>query len=271
MAKALYVDENYLKTMGISLLAGRDFRNLKAENNKVIINQTFARFLGWDNPTGKNISRNGITYEVIGVVKDFNTSTFHNKIEPIFISTVNEWKRFDNIVIRYQSASLSGLLKSCESIIKEIDPQSPFEYEFLEDLLLNAYSTEQKLNILFLVLSAVAVFISSLGLFGLATFSTESRLKEISIRKIYGAMISDIFLKFNAELLKWILIALFIASPLALYAMTRWLNNFAYKTSVSLWLLIISGLFTLTVGLLTVSWAAIKAAKSNPAEVLRKT
>ncbi len=270
MANAVYVDEDYLKTMGISLQEGRDFRNLKADSNKVIINQTFAKFLGWDKPTGKSISRNGIRYEVIGEVKDFNTSTLHNKIEPIFISTVNEWGRFDNIIIKFQPSNISGVLKNSESILKEIDPREPFVYEFLEDSLSFAYLKEQKLNILFLVLSVIAIFISSLGLFGMATFTTHSRMKEISIRKINGAMISDIFWKFSFDLLKWILLSFIIALPVGYYAMNKWLNNFAYKTSISLWLLIGSGLFTLIIGLLTVSWASVKAARSNPADTLRK-
>ena len=126
------------------------------------------------------------------------------------------------------------------------------------------------MNILFLILSIIAIFISSLGLFGLATFATQSRMKEISIRKINGASISDIFRKFNFELLKWVLISFVIAFPVGYYAMSRWLNNFAYKTTISIWLLISSGLFTLAIGLFTVSWAANKAARTNPAETLRK-
>ena len=241
MANAVYVDENYLKTMGISLIDGRDFRNMRADSNKVIINQTFAKSLGWDNPSGKTISRNGIKYEVIGVVKDFNTSSLHEKIQPIFISTVNEWGKFENIIIKFQPLNISVVLKSAESIIKEIDPTSPFEYEFLEDSINSTYSADKKLNILFLVLSVIAIFISSLGLFGLATFATQSRMKEISIRKINGATISDIFRKFNFELLKWILISFIIATPIGYYAMNKWLNNFAYKTTISIWLLNISG------------------------------
>lgn len=269
MADAVYVDEDYFKTMGISIVDGRDFRNPKSDAYKVIINQTFAKFLGWDKPVGKFITRNN-KYEVIGVVKDFYTSSFRNKIEPIFISTVNEWDRFDNVIIRYLHANISEVLKRSESIIKEIDPQAPFEYEFLTDSIYSRYATDHKLNILFLILSVIAIFISSLGLFGLATFATQSRTKEISIRKINGAMISDIFRKFNFDLLKWILISFFIAVPVGYYAMTRWLNHFAYKTSISIWLLISSCLFTLAIGLLTVSWAANKAARTNPAETLRK-
>ena len=269
MANAVYVDEYYLKTLNISLIDGRDFRNPDADSNKVIINQTFAKLLGWNEPVGKFISR-GTKYEVIGVVKDFNTSSLHNKIQPIFISTVNEFKNFDNILVKFQPQNISDILKQTEKISREIDPLSPFIYEFLEDSLKSTYITDQKLNILFLVLSVIAIFISSLGLFGLSAFSTQSRMKEIGIRKINGATISDIFGKFNFELLKWILISFVIAMPIGYYAMNMWLNNFAYKTSISIWLLLSSGLFTLAIGLLTVSWAANKAARINPSETVRK-
>ena len=269
MANAVYVDEYYLKTMNISLIEGRDFRNPDADSNKVIINQTFAKLLGWNEPVGKYISR-GTKYEVIGVVKDFNTSSLHNKIQPIFISTVNEFVNFDNILVKFQPLNISDILKQAEKITREIDPSNPFIYEFLEESLKSTYGTDQKLNILFLVLSVIAIFISSLGLFGLSTFSTQSRMKEISIRKINGATISEIFGKFNFELLKWVLISFVIAIPIGYYAMNKWLNNFAYKTSISIWLLLSSCLFTLAIGLLTVSWAANKAARTNPAESLRK-
>jgi putative ABC transport system permease protein len=269
MADAVYVDEDYFKTLGISVLDGRDFRNPKADANKVIINQTFAKFLGWDKPIGKTITRGNINYEVIGVVKDFNTSSFRNKIEPIFISTVNEWGRFDNIDIRYLPANITAVLKSSESIIKEIDPQAPFEYTFLTDSIYAKYSTEQNKNILFVVLSVIAIFISSLGLFGLATFATQSRMREISIRKINGATISEIFRKFNFELLKWILISFFIAAPIGYYTMHNWLsNNFAYRTEIGLWVFVASGLFALAIGLITVTWAANKASRINPVETL---
>jgi putative ABC transport system permease protein len=269
MANALYIDENYLKTMEISLLDGRDFRNSNADTNKVIINQTFAKLLGWDKPIGKFISRN-TKYEVIGVVRDFNTSTLHNKIQPIFITTDNEWKNFDNIIIKYNPLNIAEVLKSTESIIKEIDPSRPFAYEFLKDSLKSTYSEDKKQNVLYLVLSVIAIFISSLGLFGLATFATQSRIKEISIRKINGATISEVFRKFNLDLLKWIIISFIIATPIGFYSMTKWLNNFAYRTTISLGLIIFSGLFALAIGLLTVSWAANKSARTNPAETLRK-
>ena len=269
MADAVYIDENYLKTMGISITDGRDFTNSKADRNKVIINQTFAKLLGWNNPVGKSISR-VVKYEVMAVVKDFNTSSVHNKIEPLFMSTVNEWKWFDNINIKYNDANISDILKRCETILKEIDPQYPFEYQFLENSILTAYSREQKMNTLFLALAIISIFISSLGLFGLATFATHSRMKEISIRKINGATITGILIKFNFDLLKWIVLSFVIAAPIGYYFMGKWLNNFAYKTTIGPGLLIVSGLFTLLIGLLTVCWAAYKSAKSNPAETLRK-
>ena len=269
LAHAVYVDENYLRTMGISLIEGRDFRNIRSDSNKVIINQTFAKMLGWDKPIGKYILRNA-KYEVIGMVKDFNTSSLYDKTEPIFISTANEWGKFDQVVIKYLPSKLKDVLKNCESILKEINPDGPFEYTFLEDSMSASYGKDLKLNVLILVLSVIAIFISSLGLFGLATFTTQSRTKEISIRKINGAASMDIFQKFNFELLKWIIISFVIAGPVSYYAMTKWLNGFAYKTNISIWLFILSCLFTLAIGLLTVSWAANKAVRTNPAETLHK-
>ena len=270
LARALYVDENYLKTMEIGLASGRNFKNLKIDRNKTIINQTFVNLLGWNDPIGKTISRNGTTYEVIGVVKDFNTSSLYNKTEPIFISTVNEVDEFEKIVIRYQSSNLKDVLKSVESVTREINPDFPFEYMFLEDAMRDSYSKDHKMNLLFLALSIIAIFISSLGLFGLATFSTQSRMKEISIRKINGATITDVFTKFNFELLKWILISFVIAAPIGYFAMNKfWLSNFAYKMTISVWLLLLSGLFALSIGLITVSWAATKAALANPTQTLR--
>jgi putative ABC transport system permease protein len=119
-------------------------------------------------------------------------------------------------------------------------------------------------------LSIIAILISSLGLFGLATFATQSRIKEISIRKINGASASDIFRKFTFDLLKWIIISIIIAGPVSYYAMNKWLNSFAYKTNISIWLFIAAVLFALAIGLTTVSWAANKAVRNNPAETLRK-
>jgi putative ABC transport system permease protein len=270
MADAAYIDENFFSTMGISVIEGRNFRKPGTEGKKAIINQTFKKFLGWENPSGKKISRNGTDYEVIGVVKDFNTSTFHSKIEPLFISNISEMPSFDYINIKYLPANLPVILQSTESILKEIDPQSPYEYTFLEDAIAKAYSSEQKLYILFLVFAVIAIFISSLGLFGLATFSTQSRIKEISIRKINGATISDVFRKFNIELLKWILISFLIASPIGYFVMNKlWLSGFAYKMTITIWHLIFSGLFALAIGLITVSWASTKAAWINPALTLR--
>ncbi|HUX94450.1 MAG TPA: ABC transporter permease [Bacteroidales bacterium] len=270
MANALYVDENWLKTMEITLIEGRDFRNRRVDPNKAIINQTFAEINGWDKPVGKTITRNDIKYEVIGLVRDFNTDSFYENIQPLFISTVNEWGPYQNIIIKIQPDRASEVLKFTELMLKEIDPKNVFEYEFLEDSLRYSYASDHKLNILFLVLAVIAIFISSLGLFGLATYNTQSRVKEISIRKVNGAMISDILWKFNFELLKWILVSFVIAGIIGYFVMNRWLNNFAYKTTISVWTFIFSGLLAIIIGLLTVSLAANKASRANPAEILRK-
>jgi putative ABC transport system permease protein len=204
------------------------------------------------------------------MVKDFNTSSLYNKTEPLFISTVNEVGDFEKVVIKYVPSKIKEVLKECESILRDINPEFPFEYEFLQDMMAASYSKDKKADLLFLVISVIAIFISSLGLFGLATFATQSRIKEISIRKINGATISDIFSRFNFELLKWIIISFIIAAPVSYYFMNKWLHSFAYKTTIGLGLLIFSGLITIAIGLLTVSWAANRAARTNPSETLRK-
>jgi putative ABC transport system permease protein len=269
LARAVYVDENYFSTMGISLIDGRNFRNIRSDSNKVVINKTFARMLGWDLPIGKTISRNGRKYEVIGEVKDFNTSSLYNKTEPIFISTVNEVGSFENLVIRYNPSMLNDVIRNCESVIRDINHDYPFEYTFLEDSMAESYGKDKKMNLLFLILSFIAIFISSLGLFGLATFSTQSRMKEISIRKINGAAVSEVYIRFNLELLQWILLSFIIAAPVGYYAMTKWLNNFAYRISISAGLIFLSCFIALCIGIVTVSRAANKAARKNPTETLR--
>ncbi len=269
ISNAVYVDENYLKTMGISLVSGRDLTNSKADSNKVLINETFALLAGWSNPVGKTISRNGIRYEVIGEVKDFSTSTLHKKTEPIFITNVNEWGQFTDILVKYQAGKAQDVLQESEKIARDIDPQSTFEYKFLEDVIDNAYAPERRLNSLFLIFSVIAILISSLGLFGLATFTTRSRMKEISIRKINGATIPDILIKFNSELLRWIIIAYVVACPLGYFVMNRWLANFAFRTTTGTGVFLISGILAAAVGILTVTSASLKAAATNPAETLR--
>jgi putative ABC transport system permease protein len=270
MSNAVYVDENYLKTMGIPLSEGRDFRSSRADRTKVIINQTFEKMMGWENSLGKTVERNDIKYEIIGVVKDFHTSSFHKKTEPLFISLINEHGSYEDIVIRYQPSALTEILGKSRAMMKEISPQYPFEYSMLEDSLWNSYAREQKMNILFLILSVISIFISSLGLFGLTTFTTQSRSKEICIRKTSGAQITDIIKEFNFGLLKLILVSFIIAFPAGLYAMQKWLDGFAYRTTINISVFAVAGLFILAIGILTVSWAAYNPAKSNPAEILRK-
>jgi putative ABC transport system permease protein len=270
MLNAVYVDENWLKTLGITIIEGRDFRNIRIDPHKAIVNQTLVKLAGWKDPVGKSVVRNGVKYEVIGVVKDFNTNSFYENIEPLFISTVNEWGSFENIIIKFLPESIAEVLKTTQTLLYEIDPKNPFEYEFLDDTLRYSYSSDHKLNILLLLLAGIAILISSLGLFGLATFISQSRVKEISIRKVNGAMITDILQKFNSDLLKWILISFIIAGSIGYYSMHKWLNNFAFKTTISIWIFIASALFASLIGLLTVTVAVNKASRANPAETLRK-
>ncbi len=269
MANAVYVDKDYVTTMDINLKTGRNFMDNTNDLHNVIINETFVLTAAWDEPLGKTIERNGIEYKVIGVVKDFFTGSLHNKIQPLFMSLDNEWGAYRMIIYKLDAPLTADMKFRIEKIFKEEDPGQPVNMIILSESLRSQYDTERNLNIVFFILSMLAILISGLGLFGLATFSSQSRKKEIGIRKANGAIVLDIISNFAAELFLWILIAIVIATPVTIIIMKGWLTNFEYKVGISLWIIIISALITLLIGLLSIGFATYREAVRNPAETLR--
>lgn len=269
LSNAVYVDKDYLSTLGLRLEAGRDFIDDETDMYNVLINQTFANTAGWQEPLGKRIIRNSNEYTVIGMVHDFHTGSVHNKIQPVFITLHNEWGRIGTIIIKLDSPPNESILEQVENVFKGEDPSSPHNLVILNESLRSRYESERNLNTIFFVLSVLAILISGLGLFGLATYSSQSRRKEISIRKVNGAMISDILRRFSRELLIWIALAIVIAAPLAIFIMNSWLTNFEYKTGISPWIIITASLITILIGLIAVVLATYREASRNPAETLR--
>jgi putative ABC transport system permease protein len=178
-----------------------------------------------------------------------------------------DWNSHINIKINNQNTAQS--IKYIEGLWNELSPKTPFEYEFLDKTYGQLYESEENLQKIFTTFSVIAIIIACLGLFGLALNSTQQRLKEISIRKINGAKISEVLIMLNKDFIKWIVIAFVIACPIAWYVMHEWLNNFAYKTDLSLWIFAIAGILALGIALLTVSYLSWKAASRNPVEGLR--
>jgi putative ABC transport system permease protein len=160
-------------------------------------------------------------------------------------------------------------MKTIEQKVKEIVPDDPFEYRFLDEVIDNQYKTEQRTDKLATLVAVLSIFISCLGLFGLASFSSQQRTKEIGIRKVLGASIAGVLVMLTKDFTKWVLVANILAWPIAWYAVNKWLQNFAYRVEVSWWVFVLAGGLTLVIALLTVSWQAIRAATANPVEALR--
>ena len=266
-------DQNFFDTFGISFAQGKAFSQNDAErswNNvrKVIINESAAKELGFDlnnRIIGEKISW-GEPFEIIGVVKDYHHLSLREKIKPtIYLGSVS----FSYFTIKTQARDLPSKIATIKEIYTNLFPGNPFEYFFADERFGQQYFADQKLGNVFIAAASMAIFIACLGLFGLAAFSARQRIKEIGVRKVLGASFKDIALLLSKDYVILVLISLLIATPVSWYAMTTWLQDFAYQTSISWWLFVGAGLIALFIALATVSFQAIKAAISNPVNSLR--
>jgi putative ABC transport system permease protein len=258
----------------LKMVQGRFFsREFGTDSTAVILNRTAADLLAWDDPIGKTITPgSGIPFYVIGVVQDYHYESLHQTVRPAAMALLNgawDWWPEQYISLRVRTQNLSGTLGYLKSTWDRFIPGKPLEYTFLDNDYAALYDNEQRTRRLFSVFSGLAIFIACLGLFGLASFAAEQRTKEIGIRKVLGASVARIFVLQTQEFAKWVILANIIAWPVAYYFMTSWLQNFAYRIDLSVWIFIISGLAALLIALLVVSYQAIKAAIANPVDSLR--
>ncbi len=265
-----YVDYNFTDLYGMELIKGRKFSKefTTDKDQALIINETTVKELGLEEPIGKRLFLENREYSVIGVIKDFHFKPLHQKIEPLAIRLNKAWS-INYFSIKINPENISETLIFLEEKFKEFSPGYPFDYSFLDERINMIYKSEQKLGQIFSYFTFVAIFLTCLGLFGLGSFKAEQRTKEIGIRKVVGASVSNIFSLLSKEFVKWIITASIIAWPIAHYAMIKWLQNFAYRTHLSIWIFILSGLAALAITLLTVSYQTIKAARANPVDSLR--
>ncbi|MFC1726150.1 ABC transporter permease [candidate division KSB1 bacterium] len=266
------VDEDYLNTLGLEIVEGRGFSKeiFSDSRNAMVINETAAKMIGWENPIGKKItdlnSEGNISYQVIGVVKDFHSRSLHYTIEPlVFIST----SEYHDISMRIRPGNVSHTMSLIEKKWKEFFPYNPFVYSFLDDTFDNLYRTENRLMKVISVFTLLSIFIGALGLFGLVSFMTEQRTKEIGIRKTLGATSGSLSFLLIKDLSKWILLANLISLPLGYFILNQWLRNFAYKAGIGWQVFVFSGLTALFLSLITVGKNVLKAANSNPVDSLR--
>lgn len=269
-----YVDENYIPTLNIQLAKGRNFSaQMPTDSSSVIINEAAAKLLGFSNPLNKKLyyltslkKKTSKAYEVIGVIKDFNFNSLRQVVTPmvLFLGTDK-----GSVAIRFKSADISSLIAAVENKWKTIIPAQPFDYSFMDEDFSNIYQKEQRVGKIAISFSILAILIACLGLFGLVTYAAEQRTKEIGIRKVLGASVSNIVNMLSKDFLKLVLIAMLIAFPLAWWSMNKWLQDFAYRINIDWKVFLLAGICAIAIALVTVSVQAIKAAIANPVKNLR--
>ena len=265
------IDEDFVKTYGLKLLAGRNFdQPYQKKIDQLIINESAVKYLGFkdaEDAIGKELTSGGNgNAHVIGVVRDFNQRSLKELPQPIVFSN-RPWNQYYSIKVN--QANLGHLIQFLEKTWNRQFPGNPIRYFFLNDYFNNQYQADRKFGQFFQIFSLLAIFIACLGLMGQSSYTISRRTKEIGVRKVNGAEINEILVLLNKDFVKWVLVAFVIAIPLSYYTMNLWLQSFAYKTELSWWIFALAGLLALGIALLTVSWQSWKAATRNPVEALR--
>ncbi len=268
--KPTSVGFDFVKLMNLKIAEGRDFSRTNATDSTdaFMVNEEAVKQMGLKNPIGKWVSAWNKKGHIIAVLKDYHTHSLREPIKPL-IMDVKEYEYFGVILIRTEAGRTKEALASLGQVYKAINPNYPLDYQFLDQEYENLYRSEQVMAGLSNVFAVLAILISCLGLLGLVMFSTEQRTKEIGIRKVLGASVSQIVTLFSKDFVRLVLIAILIASPIAWYAMNQWLQGFSYKIDLAWWIFAASGFGALAITLLTVSFQSIKAALINPVKSLR--
>jgi putative ABC transport system permease protein len=268
-----YIDYDYIKTLGMQIIKGRNFsKDFPTDSNAIIINETTEKILGYADPVGKKVyttidnKGNTMPLTIIGVVKNFNFESLHEDIGPLSFRLGGG----DGLgVFKVHTSNIQQLVAQIQNNWKTLAPGLPFSYRFLNESFNEMYRAEQRVGKIALIFSVLAIFIACLGLFGLATFIAEQRTKEIGIRKVLGASVQGIVQMLSKDFIKLVTIAFVFAAPLAWWAMHSWLRDFAYRIDIEWWMFAAAGLGALLIALITVSFQAIKAALTNPVKSLR--
>jgi putative ABC transport system permease protein len=268
------VNYDYIDTLGIELLKGRDFDEHQPsdKNNAVIVNEKFVEYMGWDNPLGKRLTRGlpdapNFSGEVIGVVKNFNFHSLHHEIEPLWLSL--QQKVGGSLILRIKGERVVQIMDILKENWKQIHPGYPFVYSFLDEEFDRFYDADRKQNQLINIFSFICIVISCLGLLGLSSFNTSRRIKEVAIRKIHGASATRIILMLFKEILFLMVIASILAIPLAIAFIHMWLQNFAYRTDMNILIFLATALTALAIAFLTAGYHCIRLARANPVDALR--
>ncbi len=271
----LIVDHDYLTTFKMSLAAGKNFSSEESANGKeYIINEALAKELLKDNTKadmssllGKHFGFDSLGY-IVGIAKDFNFNSLHHKIETMFMFNMKNWG-YSNMSVKINGSKAKEAIAFIQSVWQKNVPDVPFDYQFLDDHFEELYKADAQISTIVGSLAILAIIISCLGLFGLASYSAEKRIKEVGIRKVLGASLQHIVLMLSKDFLKYVLIAALIAWPASWFAVHTWLQDYAYRINISWWIFLLAVVIAVLIALVTISFQAIKAAIANPVKSLR--
>jgi putative ABC transport system permease protein len=263
------VGYDFVKTMNVKLKEGRDFsRDFGTDSTSYLINETALERIGYTNPIGKTVNWGSHKGQIIGVLKDFHFNSMHQAIDPLIVRLDENWT-WGNILVRIEGSKTKEALAGLGELCRQLNPKFPFSYSFSDEQYSRLYKSEEVVSKLANYFAFLAIFISCLGLFGLATFNAVQRTKEIGVRKVLGASVPNILGMLTMNFLKPVAISILIAIPVSQYAMQSWLKGFVYKTSMEWWVFAAAGLLAILIALITVSFQAVKAAITNPVKSLR--
>jgi len=268
------VDEKYIGTLGIQILEGRNFSTeFGMDSNAVILNEAAVKSFGWEKEkaAGQTISRTSKKgekekYNVIGVVTDFHFRPFHERISPLVMVLAPDP---GNLILKLKTKDASGLIATLKKKWAAYNAEDAISYSFLDDRFENSYKAERKTGMILGIFAGLTIFVACLGLFGLARFTAERRTKEIGIRKVLGASVTQVSTMLSKEFVKLVLIACAIAFPLSWWVMHNWLQSFAYRISITPFVFLIAGACIILITLFTISFQSVKAALANPVKSLR--
>ena len=278
-------DKDFMKTFGVQLVSGRNF-DTPSDSLSIIVNETAAKMLGITEPSNQLVeipafssggasspfSQMDVPFKptVIGIVKDFHFQSLHDKIEPLVLAyNKNPIHVIDYYTAHIAPTDINVTLDKLKAVMVNVDKEDPFEYHFLDEQLARFYVEDERRQTILMWIALATIFIACLGLFGLATYSADQRIKEIGVRKVLGATVFNLTSLLSKDFLKLVLIAACIAFPVAWYATNQWLQQYAYHINVQWWVFLIAGVLAVSIALLTICYQAIKAAMANPVKSLR--
>lgn len=270
--RMLRTDSDYLKTLGLELVAGRAFFPDEPDDTipNVIVNETLVREMELEDPVGDRVKLNseGEAVDIIGVVRDFHFDSMHDEIQPLILHTF-DFNSIWYLFVKAEEGQMKAVLEHCEKVWKEIVPEFTWDYTFLGDILESQYKDEDRWSRIVAYASGIAILLSCLGLMGISGILVARRYKEVGIRKANGASVRKIIRLLNGQLLKWVLLAYVFACPASWFIARRWLQDFAYQTSISWWIFVLAGLAAILISVLTITLQIYRVARRNPVEALR--